>query len=461
MKKLMAGILLLMLVGNVAAIETAGITSEEYVEAQNSLDLSGAEKQQVTLEIGVTAQVFELELLLEDIRYAQTLVETDNQEKYALIVWGFGEGSTKFIALGKDEMPIQNNGTISIAQGELEQIPGENNYSYLLRVDKIGEENVVVTAYKKKTLDDSKDPTEPNPDVSKEVTIYLGKSDEVGDLVILLKDIVLLKSLPVQEQAHIVYGIAPEGLDKPLGEAYLSEEDSILVKNYVVKVKEIGENYAVLTVTMYKAPSVTGSGTTDYEGKKIAIEESSTSQAPFVIGSGTVTEVRMDDNGKLIVKGDAQTIAPMMSEKRAIKIEYLENSEIKGIEITPMSDKRIITVTTGSASGEASVVMETKEEFSATQDGMSLNKKKISVLPQVAVDKAISSQQLNAQVSNVELVDNGKPGEEKPVYVVLGKKNVKILWVIDAEMDVKTEINAQTSEVEKVEKPFWNILTTG
>ncbi|MDO8563423.1 MAG: PepSY domain-containing protein [Nanoarchaeota archaeon] len=80
--------------------------------------------------------------------------------------------------------------------------------------------------------------------------------------------------------------------------------------------------------------------------------------------------------------------------------------------------------------------------------------KEIKIMPDTASEKAIATLQLKQNVT-IELKDAGKP-----VYVIEGKKDVKVFALFKAEMKVQSEIDAETGEFTSVNKPWWSFLVS-
>jgi len=80
------------------------------------------------------------------------------------------------------------------------------------------------------------------------------------------------------------------------------------------------------------------------------------------------------------------------------------------------------------------------------------NDKEIKIMPETASEKAIQTLELKKD-TRIELKDTGKP-----TYEVSGKKEVKLFGFIKTEMPIKTEVNAETGNIEKTEKPWWSFL---
>ena len=86
--------------------------------------------------------------------------------------------------------------------------------------------------------------------VERTLTLELGETEDVGDLVLRLDEISLLKSDPPVRQATISYGLKPEGVEKPLGTVKVLEGEKRLigVRGYLFSVKEISDKEVILLV---------------------------------------------------------------------------------------------------------------------------------------------------------------------------------------------------------------------
>ena len=94
-----------------------------------------------------------------------------------------------------------------------------------------------------------------------------------------------------------------------------------------------------------------------------------------------------------------------------------------------------------------------KDEMKFKDEKIYLNDKEIKIMPETASQKAIETLELKKDVQ-VELKDTGKP-----TYEVIGSKEVKVFGFIKTEMSIKTEVNAETGNIEKTKKPWWSFLT--
>lgn len=101
------------------------------------------------------------------------------------------------------------------------------------------------------------------------------------------------------------------------------------------------------------------------------------------------------------------------------------------------------------------IIIDTKENVEVLDDKIYVNKKEVKVMPDVASEKAIQTLRLRKDIASIQLKDTGKP-----IYEIVGRKDVRVLGMVKAEMPVKTEIDATNGEIEKTDKPWWSILAT-
>lgn len=96
--------------------------------------------------------------------------------------------------------------------------------------------------------------------------------------------------------------------------------------------------------------------------------------------------------------------------------------------------------------------IKTKEKVEIKNDRIYVNNKEIKIMPNTASEKAIETLNLKKEVE-IGLKDTGKP-----IYEIIGKKEAKIFGLFRKEMKVKIQINSDTGEIEKIEKPWWSFL---
>ena len=98
------------------------------------------------------------------------------------------------------------------------------------------------------------------------------------------------------------------------------------------------------------------------------------------------------------------------------------------------------------------VEVKTSERLEYKDSMLLLNNKEIKIMPDTASEIAISTLQLKKEIE-IELKDTGKP-----IYEIIGNKEVKIFGLFKKEMSIKIEINAETGNIEKIKKPWWSFL---
>jgi len=150
-----------------------------------------------------------------------------------------------------------------------------------------------------------------------------------------------------------------------------------------------------------------------------------------------------------ICKGNTIT-CPTLHEE-LVEVEISTSKGSSSISVEKISEDSI-SIREGSTSVKTSkkLVIEEKKLMMETSQG----NKEVKVMPSTASETAIN--QLKLKNYEIELKDIGKP-----VYEITGKKDVKVIGFIHAEMVVKSQINAETGAVEKTEKPWWSFLAKG
>ena len=182
-----------------------------------------------------------------------------------------------------------------------------------------------------------------------------------------------------------------------------------------------------------------------------------------------------DDTASFVLSDGKDEIIPTEKEPILTLIESTDGTT-KNIKIEIIGEKTMISI--GGATGrdceeylkecnsgnqvlcekwqtncqEKNISIETKEEIKIKENKLYMNDKEIKIMPDTASEKAIATLELKKDVI-IELKDTGKP-----IYEITGKKEVKILALFKTEMQVKTQIDAQTGNVDKTEKPWWSFL---
>lgn len=96
---------------------------------------------------------------------------------------------------------------------------------------------------------------------------------------------------------------------------------------------------------------------------------------------------------------------------------------------------------------------ETTEAIQIDEEGLKVNGNTVNVLPNNAINTVENSLGLiNTKEIKLKII------QEKPMYEVRAVQQARFLWVIPVEMEIKTNINAQTGAIENIEKPWWSFL---
>lgn len=80
-------------------------------------------------------------------------------------------------------------------------------------------------------------------------------------------------------------------------------------------------------------------------------------------------------------------------------------------------------------------------------------RRRLEVQPDFAIDIAIERIKPR-KIEEIELDTSG----EKPTYKIRAKKPFKFLWIFDSEIEINVEIDVETGEMLREERPFWNFL---
>lgn len=194
----------------------------------------------------------------------------------------------------------------------------------------------------------------------------------------------------------------------------------------------------------------------------------------------------VSDDGKQCVKPAIPTIfiAPMESTKEVIfepvtdEIIIKDKNTQQEARIAPQQGFKVVVsvesdedqptkisknITIESKTGSGTIIISVKEVFAVTKEPIQvrenkifLKQKEIKIMPDTASEIAI--EKLKSLDIEIELKDVGRQDVVKPVYEVVGIKEVKILGLFKVKMKVRTEIDAETGNVGKIKKPWWSFL---
>jgi len=146
------------------------------------------------------------------------------------------------------------------------------------------------------------------------------------------------------------------------------------------------------------------------------------------------------------------TMCPTIEEKSteaSIKVEIETIGEAKEI-IVEKSAPNQVSIKTEKAiaiTSEKLIIEENKLSIETTE-----GKRQIKVSPEIASEKAIATG--IQEVKKIEL----KKEATKPLYSVEGTKRARLLFIFPVTLRIETKIDAGTSEVISVKKPWWSFL---
>ena len=147
------------------------------------------------------------------------------------------------------------------------------------------------------------------------------------------------------------------------------------------------------------------------------------------------------------------------SGQRVVKIK----TEVLDEEVEVLSGKGKITVIP-EPSGKSRFVLITGDSKALTKEVLELVdnklyiksgelKTQLKVLPDKASEKVTEALSLY-RIRDIHLAIT----EESPVYLVRGDQKASILGFIPAELDMSAEVNGETGEIIKINRPFWAFL---
>lgn len=110
---------------------------------------------------------------------------------------------------------------------------------------------------------------------------------------------------------------------------------------------------------------------------------------------------------------------------------------------------------TDSVKTDQNSIQKPLDKANSTKEEQSI--KPETILPNIstiAVQKIISTQLSHVETKKIELTVSN----QKLVYKIEAVQETKFLWIIPIQLQLTAEVNAQTGEIEKIEKPWWSFL---
>jgi len=149
--------------------------------------------------------------------------------------------------------------------------------------------------------------------------------------------------------------------------------------------------------------------------------------------------------------GDEDTVGYNLSTQTAIHLIKPDGQTAShNISLWKTTDENrgILETNASQAEYSSSLVVENSELLMKT----SIGKKQINVLPEDAI--GISETPDKEAVEKIELREES----QRPVYSVIGTKQARLLFIVPVSLEVETKIDAETSKIISVTKPWWSFL---
>lgn len=127
--------------------------------------------------------------------------------------------------------------------------------------------------------------------------------------------------------------------------------------------------------------------------------------------------------------------------------------ETTGLNNETTLTEKLSELSVNSAETQNEVKVMTREEIKVDNRKLYVNDKEVKIMPSTASETALNALRLEKDIS-IQLKDTGKP-----VYEVSGTKRVKLFALFGINMNVKILVNAESGNIEKIEKPWWSFLS--
>jgi hypothetical protein len=141
----------------------------------------------------------------------------------------------------------------------------------------------------------------------------------------------------------------------------------------------------------------------------------------------------------------AETVA--IEETTSVSAEVMVNNKIESVKISKDAESGSILV---SSNG---ITAETTAEIKIDEEGFKLAEMPLETLPDMAVQEMQDTIK-TAVTKEIEL----KIVEETPKYEIKAVQKTRFLGFIPMDMEIKATVNAQTGDIESVEKPWWSFM---
>jgi len=183
--------------------------------------------------------------------------------------------------------------------------------------------------------------------------------------------------------------------------------------------------------------------------------------AIIIVNSILVNALDSQENTKEGISGEigpeknrtVQPIAPLEGIKEIVGTGGATELDCKEYLAECEAGNNILCIKWGTNCREKEeATVGTKDEIKFKDEKIYFNDKEIKIMPETASEIAIQKLNLKKEIQ-IELKDTGKS-----VYEIDGKKDVKLLGLVEIEMPVKVQVNIENGDVENVDKPWWSFL---
>jgi hypothetical protein len=134
---------------------------------------------------------------------------------------------------------------------------------------------------------------------------------------------------------------------------------------------------------------------------------------------------------------------------QTIGVEVQSSQGVKRISVESVEGKVSFTDENVKVKTESKIVVDNQRLYMETKEG----NREVKIMPSVASDVALN--QLRLKGFEIQLKEVGKP-----VYEVDGTKEARLFGLIKRQMKVTAQIDAETGDVIKTNKPWWSFLAS-
>lgn len=223
--------------------------------------------------------------------------------------------------------------------------------------------------------------------------------------------------------------------------------------------------------------SAAGNATPTLYDSAVMTQEQLREQLQTAVQTMNQTQIRINQTTIEVMNGQVSVVATQEQNTNRIQVSNTGVS-VEGVSITDEATTSPVRVSVRvqTATGEHAInVVREQNQVRIEQEGLGVNvsvsltnqlmfqdnkmymnitgvSKEVSIDPLQAITTAQVRNQTRAMI---ELYSES----ETPKYRIMEEKTVRLLGLIPVDISVETRINAETGNVENINKPWWSILT--